>query len=233
MIKLLIFYTYIYAKINSLLKILLSLQYSIIYLLFFFTLEYNGVLKDFSLGNKLINAFFLSVAPRTAGFNSVDLTALTPGSEVVTDLLMLIGGSPGSTAGGLKTTTFAVLILSTIAAARHDTHPQIFKRRLPADALSQATAIFTIYIIVSVISVVVISTLEKCEITTAAFEVISAIGTVGSTKGLTPNMCSASKLIIMGLMFGGRVGGLSLMLSLAEKRENVPLDRPEEKILIG
>ena len=201
--------------------------------LLFLLLEYNGVLKDFSFFDKIINAAFLAVSPRTAGFNTVDLSALSSGSEVITDLLMLIGGSPGSTAGGLKTTTFAVLILSTIAAARHDTHPQIFKRRLPDEALSQATAIFTIYVVVSLVAVVIVSTIEKCDITTAAFEVISAIGTVGATKGLTPTLCGASKLIIMGLMFGGRVGGLSLMLSLAEKRENIPLDRPSEKILIG
>lgn len=201
--------------------------------LLFLLLEYNGVLKDFSFFDKIINAAFLAVSPRTAGFNTVDLSALSSGSEVITDLLMLIGGSPGSTAGGLKTTTFAVLILSTIAAARHDTHPQIFKRRLPDEALSQATAILTIYVVVSLVAVVIVSTIEKCDITTAAFEVISAIGTVGATKGLTPTLCGASKLIIMGLMFGGRVGGLSLMLSLAEKRENIPLDRPSEKILIG
>lgn len=201
--------------------------------LLFLLLEYNGVLKDFSFFDKIINAAFLAVSPRTAGFNTVDLSALSSGSEVITDLLMLIGGSPGSTAGGLKTTTFAVLILSTIAAARHDTHPQIFKRRLPDEALSQATAIFTIYVVVSLVAVVIVSTLENCDVTTATFEVISAIGTVGATKGLTPTLCGASKLIIMGLMFGGRVGGLSLMLSLAEKRENIPLDRPSEKILIG
>ena len=201
--------------------------------LLFLLLEYNGVLKDFSFFDKIINATFLAVSPRTAGFNTVDLSALSSGSEVITDLLMLIGGSPGSTAGGLKTTTFAVLILSTIAAARHDTHPQIFKRRLPDEALSQATAILTIYVVVSLVAVVIVSTLENCDVTTAAFEVISAIGTVGATKGLTPTLCGASKLIIMGLMFGGRVGGLSLMLSLAEKRENIPLDRPSEKILIG
>ena len=199
----------------------------------FFALEYNGVLKDFSFADKLSNAAFLAVSPRTAGFNTIDLAALKPGSEVITDLLMLIGGSPGSTAGGLKTTTFAVLILSTIATARHNTHPEIFKRRLPGDALSQATAIFTIYVLVSLVAIVLICTLEKCDIPTAAFEVISAIGTVGATKGLTPTLTIASKLIIIGLMFGGRVGGLSLVLSLAEKRENVPLDRPTEKILIG
>lgn len=199
----------------------------------FFCFEFNGVLKDFDLLDKITNAIFLSVAPRTAGFNSISLSELSPGSEVITDLLMLIGGSPGSTAGGLKTTTFAVLILSMLAAARHNTHPQIFKRRLPDDALKQATAIFMVYIMASFVAIIAVCQLEKCEITTAAFEVISAIGTVGATKGLTPTLSIASKIIIMALMFGGRVGGLTLMLSLGEKKENVALDRPQEKILIG
>ena len=199
----------------------------------FFSFEYNGVLKELNLLDKITNAFFLAVAPRTAGFNAVNLSELSGSSEVITDLLMLIGGSPGSTAGGLKTTTFAVLILSMIAAARHNNHPEIFKRRLPDDALTQATAIFTIYIMASVAAIVAICALEKCEITSAAFEVFSAIGTVGATKGLTPTLCAASKIIIISLMFGGRVGGLTLMLSLAEKKENIPLDRPQEKILIG
>ncbi len=199
----------------------------------FMIFEYDGVLKDYSFPNKLLNAAFLSVAPRTAGFNSVDLSAIADSSEIISDILMLIGGSPGSTAGGLKTTTFAVLILSMIAAARHDTHPQIFKRRLPDDALKQATAIFTIYVSISLIAIIAICELENADLPTVAFEVISAIGTVGCTKGLTPSLCGISKIIIMALMFGGRVGGLTLMLSLAEKKKNIPLDRPSEKILVG
>lgn len=216
-------------------KIVLSTSAILILVPFvlFFIFEYNGVLKDFNFVNKILNAAFLSIAPRTAGFNSVDLSALSDSSIVITDLLMLIGGSPGSTAGGLKTTTFAVLILSMIAAARHNTHPQIFKRRLPDDALKQATAIFTIYIMASLTAIILICALEQSDITTVTFEVISAVGTVGSTLGITPTLCGISKVIIMLLMFGGRVGGLSLMLSLAEKRENVPIDRPSEKILIG
>ena len=199
----------------------------------FLFFEYNNTLKDFDIFNKIINALFLAVSPRTAGFNSVDLSSLSQSSEIITDILMLIGGSPGSTAGGLKTTTFAVLILSMIAAARHNTHPEIFKRRLPEDALKQATAIFTIYIIASLVAIIIICALENSDIPTVTFEVISAIGTVGCTKGLTPTLCVASKIIIMTLMFGGRVGGLSFILSLAEKKENIPLDRPSEKILIG
>lgn len=199
----------------------------------FLFFEYNNTLKDFDIFNKIINALFLAVSPRTAGFNSVDLSSLSQSSEIITDILMLIGGSPGSTAGGLKTTTFAVLILSMIAAARHNTHPEIFKRRLPEDALKQATAIFTIYIMASLVAIIIICALENSDIPTVTFEVISAIGTVGCTKGLTPTLCVTSKIIIMTLMFGGRVGGLSFILSLAEKKENIPLDRPSEKILIG
>lgn len=201
--------------------------------LLFLVFESNGVLKDMGIFDKIVNATFLAISPRTAGFNSVNLTEISQSSEIITDILMLIGGSPGSTAGGLKTTTFAVLILSMIAASRHDTHPQIFKRRLSDDILKQSTAIFTIYVTASLVAITVICALENSDIPSVAFEVISAIGTVGSTKGLTPTLCGISKIIIMILMFGGRVGGLSFALFLAEKKENVPIDRPSENILVG
>lgn len=216
-------------------KIVLSTSAILIVIptLLFLLFENNGVLKDMSIFDKIVNAAFLAISPRTAGFNSVNLTEISQSGEIITDILMLIGGSPGSTAGGLKTTTFAVLILSMIAASRHDTHPQIFKRRLPDDILKQATAIFTIYVTASLVAITVICALENSDIPSVAFEVISAIGTVGSTKGLTPTLCGISKIIIMILMFGGRVGGLSFALFLAEKKENIPIDRPPENILVG
>ncbi len=186
-----------------------------------------------SFGGKVLRAGFMSVSTRTAGMNTIDLTKLSDSSEVVTLILMLIGGSPGSTAGGLKTTTLAVLVLSTVAAARHDTHPSVFKKRLSSDALSNASAIFVIYMTAVLTAVMIIACFQNTETTTIAFEVVSAIGTVGMSQSLTPTLCGLSKLIIMALMFGGRVGGLSLLLFLAEKRKNVPLDRPQEKILIG
>ncbi len=216
-------------------KLVLSTSAILVFvpLILFLAFEYNGVLRDMNLFDKIVNAAFMAVSPRTAGMNTVDLNAIGDSSEITTDILMLVGGSPGSTAGGLKTTTLAVLVLSMIAAARHDTHPQIFKRRLPDDALKQASAIFTVYVSASLVAAIVISAIENSDISTVLFEVISAVGTVGLTRGITPTLCIASKIIIALLMFGGRVGGLTLMLSLAEKRMNVPLDRPEEKILVG
>lgn len=216
-------------------KLVLSTSAILVFvpLILFLAFEYNGVLRDMNLFDKIVNAAFMAVSPRTAGMNTVDLNAIGDSSEIITDILMLVGGSPGSTAGGLKTTTLAVLVLSMIAAARHDTHPQIFKRRLPDDALKQASAIFTVYVSASLVAAIVISAIESSDIPTVLFEVISAVGTVGLTRGITPSLCIASKIIIVLLMFGGRVGGLTLMLSLAEKRMNVPLDRPEEKILVG
>lgn len=216
-------------------KLVLSTSAILVFvpLILFLAFEYNGVLRDMNLFDKIVNAAFMAVSPRTAGMNTVDLNAIGDSSEIITDILMLVGGSPGSTAGGLKTTTLAVLVLSMIAAARHDTHPQIFKRRLPDDALKQASAIFTVYVSASLVAAIVISAIESSDIPTVLFEVISAVGTVGLTRGITPSLCIASKIIIILLMFGGRVGGLTLMLSLAEKRMNVPLDRPEEKILVG
>ncbi len=216
-------------------KIVLLMTFFLIFFgtLLFLVFEDKGSFEGLPLGERILKAAFQSVTTRTAGFNTIDQNEISDSSEVLTVVLMLIGGSPGSTAGGLKTTTFAVLILSMLSAARHDSHLSVFKRRLDDDVIKQASAIFVIYMLAVLTSIMIISSLVDSDISTITFEVVSAIGTVGISRGITPFLSGASKLIIMGLMFGGRVGGLSLMLFLAEKRTNVPLDRPTEKIIIG
>ncbi|MGN0526770.1 MAG: TrkH family potassium uptake protein [Acutalibacteraceae bacterium] len=202
---------------------------TILFLLF----EHNNVLKEFNIIDKIINAVFMAVSPRTAGFNSVELSNLTTNSKIITDFLMLVGGSPGSTAGGLKTTTFAVLIISTLATARHDVRPEIFKRKLSPDALPQASAIFVVYVAILFVAVSIICGTENLTSSDVIFECISAIGTVGSSLGITNSLHGISKLVIIALMFGGRVGMLSLILFLTEKKADIQIDRPTEKILIG
>lgn len=219
----------LHSKIVLVTTAILLLGGTLLYLIF----ENSHTLNGESLPGKLLRAAFMSVSTRTAGMNTIDLTELSDSSEILTFILMLIGGSPGSTAGGLKTTTFAVLVITTVATARHNTHPSVFKRRLSSDALQNASAVFVIYMTAVLTAVMIMAMLEDTETTTIAFEVVSAIGTVGMSQSLTPTLCGISKLIVMGLMFGGRVGGLSLLLFLAEKRKNVPIDRPQEKILIG
>lgn len=199
----------------------------------FFVLEKDASMKGMNTGQRILASMFQAVTPRTAGFNTVDMSALSESGNVLTVFLMLVGGSPGSTAGGIKTTTLMVMITSTIAAARQLHSVNVFKRRLDEGILHQAAAIVTIYIFAVLAAVIVICHIETLPMKDVVFEVGSAIGTVGLSVGLTSGFSHASRIILMVLMFGGRVGGLSLMVVFAEKKNNVMLERPPEKILIG
>ena len=152
---------------------------------------------------------------------------------MLTDLLMFIGAGSGSTGGGIKVTTVAVLFVFTLAAARNNTHPQVFKRSIPTGTLKQAVAILVIYITAVFVATAIICTVDNFSITDTIFETISAISTSGLSKGLTTQLSGVSKLVIIALMFGGRVGGLTLVLTLAEKKVNAPVDRPKENVVVG
>ncbi len=199
----------------------------------FFIFEYNHAFRGFTLWQKVLASMFQSVTPRTAGFNTIDQAALSESGKILTTVLMFIGGSPGSTAGGIKTTTFAVLLLSTLAAARRYGSVTVFKRRLDENMIVQASSIFTVYASCVLIAVLIICAIEPYSFMQVLFESVSAIGTVGLTQGITPTLCGVSKIILILLMFTGRVGGLSLMLVLAERRVNVQITRPTTQILIG
>ena len=199
----------------------------------FFIFEANHTMKGFSFWERLLSSFFQSVTPRTAGFNSIDESALSESGKLLTTVLMFIGGSPGSTAGGIKTTTFAVLLLTAVAASRRYGSVTVFKRRLDENTIVQASSILTVYISCLLVSVLIICAIEPYSFMQVLFEAVSAIGTVGLTLGITPELGGVSKLILILLMFTGRVGGLSLMLVLAERRVNVHMTRPTTQILIG
>jgi trk system potassium uptake protein TrkH len=199
----------------------------------FYLFERKYSLDGMDQAEMILASFFQSITPRTAGFNTIDLTKLSESGNLLTVILMFIGGSPGSTAGGIKNTTFVVLLLGAIASSRHSTHINIFKRRLNESIVKEATAIATIYLMAIMISTMIICFIQPFALNDVLFEVTSATGTVGLSRGITPSLNFISKYIIMFLMFAGRVGGLTLALVLAEKRENVLLNRPIEKILIG
>ncbi len=199
----------------------------------FFLFEFNHSLKDLSLSDKILASMFQSVSPRTAGFNTVDLSTLSDGGTTLTSILMFIGGSPGSTAGGIKTTTFLVLILEIIAIARGKSHVIIFKRKLDDTIIKQAGAIVTTYICAVCISCFIFFTFEKYDLSNTLFEVISAIGTVGLSTGITPDHTPATKIVLIVLMFLGRVGALTFILTLAQNKNVPPLDRPTDKIMVG
>ena len=201
--------------------------------LLFMIFEDKNLFDGLPIWEKVLKAFFLSTTPRNAGFTIVDYSQVSQGSEMLSDLLMFIGAGSGSTGGGIKVTTVAVLFVFTIAAARNNTHPQVFKRSIPTETLKQAVAILVIYIIAVFTATAVICTIDGFSITDAIFETISAISTSGLSKGITTELSGVSKIIIIVLMFGGRVGGLTLMLTLAEKKVNEPIDRPKENVIVG
>lgn len=205
----------------------------IVPMLGFFIMEFNHAFRGMDTGTKVIASLFQSVTPRTAGFNTVDLNALSEGGGIMTIVLMFIGGSPGSTAGGIKTTTLVVLIIEAIASARQSSQIAVFKRRLDEGVLRQASAIVTIYLLAVIVSSLVICTIDPFSMKQVLFEVVSAVGTVGLSLGITPSLSIASKIIIMILMFAGRVGGLSFALIIAQKKAAIPINRPTEKIMIG
>ena len=195
---------------------------------FFFVVDFTGS----STGTRLLASTFQSVTTRTAGFNTADLTAMTPTSKSVMIMLMLIGGSPGSTAGGMKKTTFAVLILNMVATFRQKEDIEIFGRRLDSHAIKNAATIVALYIIFFFIGGIAISSIEHLPLLDCLFETASAVGTVGLTLGITPTLGIPSQLILILLMFFGRVGGLTLIYAAISVKQN-GVKLPLEKITVG
>ena len=195
-------------------------------LLFFF--EYTGG----PVGERLSLSAFQAITPRTAGFNTADLAALTGAGKAMFIVLMLIGGSSGSTAGGMKTTTLAVLFANVIAVFRGRKSPQLFGRRIEDGAVRSALALLAIYLTLPVAAGAVISMVEGLPIGTCVFETVSALGTVGLTLGITPGLGIVSRLVLIVLMFIGRVGGLTLIYA-AISGSTAASTRPVEKIVVG
>ncbi|MFV0313601.1 MAG: TrkH family potassium uptake protein [Anaerotignum sp.] len=199
----------------------------------FFLLEASATGSQMGIGNRMLTALFQSVTCRTAGFNTVDTAGLSEGSKVLSMILMFIGGSPGSTAGGVKTTAFAVMILHAVTGARCTGDATIFDRTIEADALQKAVSIFTINLGLVVLGTLVICAVQPLAATDVLFETFSAMGTVGMSTGITRELNTISAYMITVLMFLGRVGSVSLATALLEKKAKPPITLPTEKILIG
>ena len=186
-----------------------------------------------SIPMRVVSSLFDAVTPRTAGFDAYDMTKYSESSSLLTIILMFIGGNPGSTAGGVKTTTILILMLSISATCNHQANIGIYKRRLEDSAVKQASAIISIYMILIFASSMLIGAIEPYSLKHILFETTSAVGTVGLSLGMTQTLHLVSKLIITFLMFTGRIGGLTLALVFADKQEYIPIEHPVEKILIG
>ena len=186
-----------------------------------------------SIPEQMLNAVFQSVTARTAGFNTVDLTKLTEGSIFMMIMLMLVGGSPGSTAGGMKTTTIAVLTISIISIFRRKKSEEAFGRRMEEGVLRTSACVFMIYLFLISASAMLISKLENVTMLTALFETTSALGTVGLTLGITSQLGMLSKLLLALLMFVGRVGSLTILMAFSSPKRMVASKLPLEKVQIG
>ena len=201
--------------------------------LLFYIIEYNNTMKGMNVGERILASFFSASTARTAGFNSVDTGSLTSASKLLTCVLMFIGGSPGSTAGGIKTTTIFILVVSLWSGITDRHKTAIFKRRFEDDAIKKASTVFTLNMFLAIFALFTILAITDLSLSDVMFEVFSAIGTVGMTTGITRDLSSAARIIIMVLMFCGRVGSLSFALTFLQGKKDPPVYYPEEEISVG
>lgn len=199
----------------------------------FMILECNNTMADMTVPEKIWASMFSSVTARTAGFNTVDTAALSDGSKLLTIMLMFMGGSPGSTAGGIKTTTILVIFLYLWSNLRNSSGCNIWGRRLDDEVIKKAGLVLYINIIMAVCATLVICSIENIEFIDILFEVFSAIGTVGMSTGITRQLGVVSKVILVLLMYCGRIGSMTFAMSFVEKRRKAPVKLPIEKIMVG
>lgn len=197
--------------------------------LYYFIFEFQNL----PLQARIWSSLFQSVTPRTAGFNTVDLTGMSEVGLLIMMMLMLIGGSPGSTAGGMKTTTIAVLFSNAFSVFRHKADIHFFERKIPDNTIKDSSTLLMLYVILFLSGGVVICKIEQIPLLTALFETASAIGTVGLTLGVTPDLCLVSRSILILLMFIGRVGGLTFIFATVSGKNNCTYKYPQEKISVG
>ena len=217
-------------------KVVLTMALLLIALpaIYLYCFEFSqGAWLDRPVSERVWLSVFQAVTTRTAGFNTVDLSTLSETGQSVLMLLMLIGGAPGSTAGGMKTTTAAVLLLSSLALFRRRETIRCFGRRIEESVVRDAVAILLMYLLLFFFGALIISYVEQLPMLTCLFETASAIGTVGLTLGITPQLGAVSRLILIGLMFFGRVGGLTLIFAAFSGPQHYAARLPKEKITVG
>ena len=189
--------------------------------------------QSLPLGERILTALFQSVTTRTAGFNTADLTQMSSAGILRMIVLMLIGGSPGSTAGGMKTTTVAVLFLAGLTVFRRRDDVECFRRRIGQDVIRNAGTIMFLYLLLFTVGAAALSRVEGLSLLACMFETSSAVGTVGLSLGITPTLHQSSRIILMILMFLGRVGALTLVYALLPGGKNPPGRKPLEPVTVG
>ena len=212
-------------------KIILSTTIFLVLLpaLFYFFLEF----REMPIGSRILASLFTAVTPRTAGFNTVDFSKFSDSGIFLQILLMLVGAAPGSTGGGMKMTTMTVLILTSVAIFRNNSRTEAFGRTIPGEVIRNATTIAFMYISLCVLSGMFISLHEHLPLLTTCFETASAIATVGLTLGITPKLSPVSHLLLIFLMYIGRVGGLCLIYAVFPNINPNKGRLVEENVIVG
>jgi trk system potassium uptake protein TrkH len=199
----------------------------------FYLLEKNHVLRSMHPQSALLSALFQSVTARTAGFNTVDIARLRPVTLFMMSTLMFIGASPGSTGGGIKTTTFFITMLSIITILRDQRFNTIFRRRIPYQVVNRAFAILVAAIGFVILGTLLLGYSQNFSFMRLYFETVSAFGTVGLSTGITPHLSDFGKVVIMVCMFAGRLGPLTLVLAVGNLQRTRLVTFPEERIMVG
>ncbi len=192
-----------------------------------------GEYGDYPANQRFLASLFQAVTPRTAGFNTTDYSDFSGTGVVMTIILMLIGGAPGSTAGGMKITTITILFLTMIAFFKREKSPAIFKRRITTEAIYGAVAVCMLDVMLAVLGSMLIARIEHRAFLTALFESASAVGTVGLSMGLTPTLHTVSKFVLIILMYTGRVGGLTLVFAAITRKSTGNRQYPADNIAVG
>ena len=197
--------------------------------LFFYFFEFSKS----QLSERIFASLFQSVTLRTAGFNSIAFDNISDSGKLMMIALMLIGGAPGSTAGGMKITTIAVMFASVLSVFKKKNDAVMFKRRIPERVVKNAAAIFILYLFLFVVGAVILNRVENIPIINCLFETASAVGTVGLTTGITPGLHTVSKIVLISLMFLGRVGGLTFVFATVNSADADLTKYPAENITVG
>ncbi len=222
----------LHSKVVLTISLTLILFGSLIFLIF----EWNNpaTMQGMRFSDKIVNSYFSATTPRTAGFNSISNSEMSPAGKLLTMAYMFIGGSPGSTAGGVKTTTLGIVIFTLISVLKGREDVEVYHKKLSQSTVYRAVAVFLLGISIVIMGVIVLSIAEVgATFEVILYEVLSAFGTVGLTQGITPSLTAVSKVTLTLIMYMGRVGPLTVMLALAGKQSKANVKYPEGKLLIG
>jgi len=221
-------------NINSKLVIGTTVFLLLVGTIIFYLFESSNLLSGMSLSEKIAQSFFGSVTPRTAGYNSIDYSQLSVAAIVLTIFLMWVGASPVSTGGGIKTSTFAIAVLNTLRIARMKRHIEFNHREIHERSVNRAFAIIILSIVILGCASLIMQLIEPGKSALSIlFECVSAFGTVGLSLGITPFLRDSSKLLLVGLMFAGRMGILTLLFAFFRRAKSTAYRYPKEYIVIN